>query len=56
MSAPKTASYATHKLIQSLARSPELVQRYRASADAVFDEFSVPPAEREAFEAPHRAH
>ena len=49
MSAPKTASYATHRLIQSLARSPELVQRYRASADAVFDEFSVPPVERDAF-------
>jgi hypothetical protein len=47
--APKTASYATHRLIQSLARSPELVERYRASAGAVFDEFSVPAAEREAF-------
>ena len=50
--APKTASYATHKMIQALARSPELVERFRARADSVFDEFSVPPAEREALKSP----
>jgi 2'-aminobiphenyl-2,3-diol 1,2-dioxygenase small subunit len=42
------AQYATHKLLQSLCRSEELIGRFRADPEGVCKEFGVAPAEAKA--------
>jgi hypothetical protein len=42
------ASYATHKMLQSLCRSPELAQRMAAEPAKVCAEFGVAPDEAKA--------
>ena len=42
------ASYATHRLIQSLCRAPDLARRLREDSDSVFAEFGISGVEAQA--------
>lgn len=47
------ATYAVHRLIQSLCRRDDLVRRLKSEPEAVFSEFSIGETERAALRNPN---